>query len=141
MAKQALTRLENWPIILDAFCKKKDGETFAWGKNDCILFCADAVSELTGVDLAQDIRGTYATQDEAALIISQFGSSVEDIITHYLGEPKPVHYAQRGDIVTFNSANGVTAGIVDASGKYALMWSENGLARLPLLNCLNAWEY
>ena len=54
-------RRADWPERLAEFIEARRLEPFAWGKNDCALFAADAVNLLIGVDYAESLRG-YTTE-------------------------------------------------------------------------------
>jgi hypothetical protein len=52
---------------------------FRWGGSavdDCTMFCASWVFELTGVDPAEDIRGTYSDAEGANRILDAAGGIV-----------------------------------------------------------------
>ncbi len=140
MAGGKLKRKQDWPILLSAYLNDRAGMPFVRGKNDCMIFCADCILELTGTDPAPELRN-YKTKKGADKIIKSFGKSIEDIITSKLGEPKPITKAMRGDIVLFNHNGDPCGGVVDESAKNAAFVTENGLCRIPLKNCLKAWGY
>ena len=141
MESQSLIRLQDWPLSLSDFLVQRADMPFMWGSNDCLMLAADAVLAITGSDLAADMRGTYATAEQAQEVLSQFGATVEDALDARLGSRKSVAYAQRGDIVTFESDGLICAGVVDDSGRRAALVSQvAGLVRVPLSRCLNAWS-
>ena len=49
---------------------------FRWGELDCCLFFSDWVAEITGVDPALEVRGTYATAREARRMVKANGGIV-----------------------------------------------------------------
>ncbi|ACM26533.1 DUF6950 family protein [Rhizobium rhizogenes] len=52
---------------------------FRWGGqggDDCLMFCATWVAEVTGIDPVAEYRGTYRTEEEAAAIIASAGGIV-----------------------------------------------------------------
>lgn len=135
-----MKRFEEWPRILTDFLRERQGVPFEWGQNDCLLFCADAIQAMTGEDLGADVRGTYTDEAGALEVIETFGESVEDILSQRLGEPKPISYAMRGDIVTLESGGRLCAGVVDETGRRAAVFVEGrGLARVKLADCHQAW--
>lgn len=137
-----MKRFENWPALLTQFLAEREGQAFAWGTADCMLFCADAVLQLTGEDLADAWRGSYRSEAEAAGIIAQFGSSVADLLDAKLGPRKLVGFAQRGDIVVVDAAGLVSGGVVDETGRrIAVFVDGQGLRRLPLRAATAAWGY
>lgn len=52
------------------------GGPFRWGVQDCLLGCANVFLGLTGIDLAQDVRGTYGSLEEAEKVLGGFGGSL-----------------------------------------------------------------
>lgn len=49
---------------------------FRWGGiggDDCVMFCASWIAELTGRDPVEDLRGSYSTGEGAAKLISDAG--------------------------------------------------------------------
>ena len=142
MESPRLTRREDWPMRLSAFLTERAAMPFIWGQNDCMMLAADAVLALTDTDLAADLRGTYDTAELAGDEMAGFGTSVEDILDARLGISKPLANAMRGDIVTFEGADGICAGVLDDSGRrVALVSKEQGLVRIPLARCRYAWGY
>ena len=61
----ALTRVDGWPERLAEYLDRRALLPFSWGMQDCAMFAADAVKEITGVDIAEDLRGTYSNADQA----------------------------------------------------------------------------
>jgi hypothetical protein len=59
VSAQALVgrRFANWPERLAAFLESRRVSPKQWGVNDCGLFCADAIEAMTGVDMAEELRG------------------------------------------------------------------------------------
>lgn len=94
-------RFEDWPQRLDAALAASRSRRFAYGTFDCMLFAADCVQAITGVDHAADFRG-YDSKVAAYRIIARYGS-LEAMITSLLGRD-PIHPAQarRGDVVLAN---------------------------------------
>lgn len=48
-------------MSLSDFVAETRDVPFAWGRNDCALWCASAVAQGTGYDPAADLRGRYST--------------------------------------------------------------------------------
>lgn len=135
-----MTRFEDWPLRLSEFIASRREAAFSWGQNDCMIFCADAVKELTGADLAISWRGTYNSEESAASVMALWGDSIEDVLDGQLGERKPTSYAKRGDVVSFESSGKICGGIVDDTGRRAVFMMQNGLMQVPLSRCRWAWE-
>lgn len=90
-------RLPDWQTRLGDLIGQRMRAPFAWGRHDCVMFAADAVLAVTGADLAQGLRGTYTTADEAAAVLQQHGGLIELCIRR-LGPVVPVTLAQPGDV-------------------------------------------
>lgn len=91
------TRLPDWQSRLHALVMARWREPFAWGRNDCCLFAADAVLAVTGQDLAADLRGRYATAREAEVLLRAHGGLLM-LADARLGPEVPVGLAQPGDV-------------------------------------------
>lgn len=94
-----LTRLEGWPQLLDAAIERARSRAFAYGDFDCLLFPAEVVLAITGTDFASQYRGKYHDEAGADQILDEYGGSIEQLVTAYLGEPVHVSAARRGDVV------------------------------------------
>lgn len=119
---------------------------FVWGKHDCALFAADGIEAITGVDVAADFRGKYASETEAMELIRRLtgGSTVADAAAycaqqHGLEERSRPLFAQRGDLVIAKQGAGVIAGLVHLNGHVAAV-AESGLIRLPITAVVRSWR-
>lgn len=160
-----MRRKQTWPEDLHAFFEARKGEPFAWGKNDCCIFTADAIAAMTGVDVAAEYRAmSYTTEAAAfaALHTVTGGTTVEDAANYAarkygIKELPSVLFAQRGDLVLFAHAAGadgdlqeappaagsqsqLALGIVYHNGRHALFVTPHGLARVAVKNCARAWR-
>ena len=59
--------------MIEQFLRDTATAPFAWGQNDCALWCASAVHHMTGIDPAADLRGTYSSWVECRQIIMTAG--------------------------------------------------------------------
>lgn len=90
-------RLPDWQVRLAALITARLQAPFAWGRMDCCLFAADAIQACTGHDPAADLRGTYATAEQAAQVLHRAGGVAGAAIKR-AGPVVPVALAQPGDI-------------------------------------------
>lgn len=137
-----LIRKEGWEIALSQFLHARRKARFVWGENDCVLFPADAVQAITGVDPAAAGRG-YKTEAEANAILAGLGT-LDNLITSGMGFPPHTNarMAKRGDVVIMEINGQKTGGIVDDSGqKLVCVTLKNGLMRLPLSRATRVWSY
>lgn len=135
----SLKRFDDWPERLHEFLKGRSGAPFSWGRNDCVLFVADAVEVITGVDLAADFRDSYDSAFGAARIMrEEFDSvSVDQIAAQFLPWC-PTNRAGRGDVVAVETDDGVALGI--CVGDHAACAGREGIYYMPRYTFAAAWR-
>lgn len=137
-------RVTNWPRALGAFFESRRAMPFAWGANDCCLFACDGITVITGIDPAQDLRGTYSDALGAARVIQSLGG-IEAIAAtrcaeHGFAELPSVKLAQRGDVLLHTHAESERYTLALCDGRNALTPGASGLVTVPLARCLRAWR-
>jgi hypothetical protein len=134
-------RIDNWPKHLQAFLDERRAMPFAWGSNDCCLFAADCIKVLTGLDLAEDLRGTYDSDLSAARVLKEF-EGVEQIAVTRCAEhgfsEVPVSFAQRGDLLLVVTERGPTLAI--CTGIRCTAPTESGRVETPTLEASRCWH-
>jgi hypothetical protein len=105
-----MRRHDNWPTLLAAFIEERRHSPFAWGSNDCCLFAADWVLQVTGHDIAQKFRGHYNSALGAQRFVAE-GGGVENLIANVGAQRLPALLAQRGDLVSMDNGEGVALGV------------------------------
>ena len=143
-----LKRTEHWATReFHDFLLARQAEPFAWGKNDCCLFPADAIQAFTGTDIAAEFRGKYHSEDTAFAIIGAVtgGTTVADAAAWCaakagLTEWEHPRCAQRGDLAVLQNGENQIAGIVHLSGRHLVTVAESGLVKLPITNIVRAWQ-
>ena len=135
-----MPRLQDWQSRLFAAIGEKKNVPFSWGINDCMMFSADMVEAVTGVDHAADYRGTYTTREEAQAIIESLTGAKDNVgIIDSLFKRIPVLRAHRGDLVAaVISDRGPSIGICAGGGCWFV--GPDGLVQYPLQNCITAWR-
>lgn len=127
-----MTRVDNWPELLDAFLRERRSRAFEWGVHDCALFAADWVLACTGNDPAADFRGTYQTAKGAVRALKRYGTGA--LISTWdqrVETDIAVLRAQRGDVVALDTGErDVCLGVVAADGAFVL--GLDGLILVPL---------
>jgi hypothetical protein len=126
-------RFQNWEKLLNDYLSQVG--PFEWGANDCCLFAANGVFAITGEDYAKPYRG-YKTAKGALGKLKDIG--VDGVATKALGEPKPPTLAKRGDVVSFESGNGLALGLC-IGAKIAAV-GQDGLIMLPMNQAIQAWS-
>ncbi len=136
-------RLDNWPKRLNEFIETNRFKPFVWGSHDCCAFAADGIKEITGIDIAKELRNTYSDKDGADAIINQYGGipkMFESLMQKY-----DVKFCQsrrqflgRGDIAILKLSDGVvTVGIF--LGKYAAYVGPQHLEFVSSKNVSYGW--
>lgn len=134
MTKVSWMRFEDWPERLDKKLREWDRIPFAWGETDCVAFIIDVTAHLTGRAITNRSNGKYDTEFGALRAIKNFGDNLEELVTLRFGEPIPVAYAQRGDVLLDKNNLGICAGEV------GIFRGVNGLVEVPLKDCQRAWR-
>jgi hypothetical protein len=133
-------RLSNWPRLLNDFVESRRHAPFAWGKNDCCTFAADAVVAIYGADPMEHLRDLYDDATGALAIIGgahdlpEYAGRV--LVAASFREIEPI-FAGRGDVVCVKLERptcGVHLGNVIAAPGAA------GLVFLPLDAVLKTWR-
>lgn len=134
-----LTRLDHWVARLEEEIATTRARDFEWGQNDCVCFAARVVKAVTGVVLVPRLEGSYDTRTGALARISDMGfSSLEELVTSFLGEPVPPLAGRRGDIVQWDE---FALGAVDLGGEFIIALNEDaGFSRIPLSSGIRAWR-
>lgn len=115
-----LERLPDWQPRLRAYLMGVGEQALVAGQHDCALFGAGGVEAETGVDLAADWRGRYATFAGGKRILRRAGFADHIAL---IGEHLPevaVQFARPGDIAIVPTENGDAVGIVQGSSVYVL---------------------
>jgi hypothetical protein len=131
-----MTRLRTWQSNLQAVIAERESMPFAWGKNDCGLFAADAVLAMTGNDPAADLRGTYSSEEQANALISDGMVSVAD---KRFGARIRTNLAQVGDIGLVDTPSGPALAVWGGS-QWLAPSRDGGLGRLPFDAAHLAWR-
>ena len=136
-----MTRRDNWPAILDAFLAERQARPFSWSANNCALFAADWVRELTGWDPAAELRPKIHGPLSAMRIVRQAGgvTVLVDEACAAQGWPSvPVTYARRGDLVVTVTDNGPAVGI--SVGHGGVFVGPQGLTFKSRASLWRAWQ-
>lgn len=131
------TRVHHWGSSLAALVAARMHQPFAYGQQDCSLFAADCVLITTGADPAADLRGTYSTETEAALIVKN-GGGLAAIAAARLGAEIAPRLAQVGDIAMCQ-VEGRDA-LVVVMGSHLLGPGKAGLVSLPVSAARKVWR-
>jgi hypothetical protein len=116
-------------------------DRFEWGRLDCLLFVADCIQAMTGEDLAAGIRGRYTTEvGSKRVLTSDLGGSLTAALTGKLGDPVPIPFSGRGDVVLVMVDGVEAAGVIDLSGERVAVLTLDGLESIPVSAARLAWK-
>lgn len=130
-------RREDWPERLAGFVDSRRNMDFAYGSNDCALFAADAIREMTGSDPLADLRGRWTTARGAARLLNKMGG-LRAAATSLLGDEIAPAFAQRGDVVLLPNEGRECLGI--CTGLVAAAPGATGIVWLPMSAAVAAWR-
>lgn len=143
-------RFHDWPERFANYLRECRDKEFAWGAHDCVLFAANVVEVLTGVDPAKEVRGVY-DDARSALEFIRDGGGLEKLVDAVLESCGllaviPPGLAQRGDVVLLRNhrqapwAGEYALAVVGLDGAL-LVPAAKGLERLPLDEAaVKAWR-
>lgn len=95
-------RIDGWEDAFAAFIENRRNLPFAWGSNDCLVFCRDAVEAITGVRLMEP---TWSTAKEGMRALVEAGGP-EAAVSSVLGRGVQNYAeARRGDLVLAEQGN------------------------------------
>jgi hypothetical protein len=124
--------------VLDAY-RVMQGRTFAWGEADCLTLAADAALRITGSDPAAGLRGKYNSSPSALRLMASRGWENMRAVAASMYPEQPVAQARTGDWAAVADGQGKDAlGVV--WGEHILVWREDGMARVPLLQALTSYR-
>lgn len=131
-----MARFHDWPERLSKFIESRRNVPFKWGENDCALFAADCVLELTGIDHAEGMRGNYQCETYAAQLVRLAGGMrtfAQRLTEKHLG------HVQRGDVVLAVINGRETYGIAVGNGQWCSP-GVTGLVFRPMSDVIHAFE-
>jgi hypothetical protein len=139
-------RKPNWHIALADYLRSCESARFEYGRMDCGLFVAGAIQAVSGIDVAEAVRGTYATRTQAFARIGALcgARTVEAVAVHlaarYGLREVGVAFAQRGDPVLLKHGRASRLGLIAMYGTEILAPGRVGLLRFPLDRATRAWH-
>lgn len=135
-----MTRLPDWQERLSRFFALHRTRPFRYGDWDCSLFAADAIQQMTGVDIAAEFRGKYGSRREAYDLIRSVRLVAERVAALHGMQQILITYARRGDMALIPRARDYSLGIVSLTGKEIVVLRSRTLMTLPLSYGLVAWH-
>jgi hypothetical protein len=117
-------RISTWEDTLCNYIAIKRHEPFEYGVNDCCLFAAGAVLEITGEDPMSEFRGKYDSLKGSLKAIKDIGAGTLEATMDAKFSEVEIGQAQRGDLAFFDDSVGVVM------GGFAYFVSDDGLERI-----------
>lgn len=135
-----MNRIPDWQSIL--FKLLDEPVELVYGKTDCFLTSCNIVYKISGVDYADEIRGTYQDEAGADAKLKEWGG-ISGYLQHRIGEPIHPHAAQMGDFVLLEQEDTQVLGV--CTGMYGAFMNHpprKGLrsVRISLPICTKAWR-
>lgn len=137
----AATKRPDWEFRLEFHVGSCVHRQFRYGYFDCCTFAADAILEMTGVDVMKKLRD-YKGQKAAKQLLESLGGmerALETIAAENRMEEVTVLKAQRGDMVLIRGKR-PAVGILSLDGSWVVVPSVRGIFRIPLMLCARAWR-
>ena len=98
-------RVPDWHARFWAELERRQNFPFEWGGHettqDCCTFAAAMIDAITGGDYLARLLTHYHDYDSALAFIDVHGG-IDGAISGFLGDPAPLSFAQRGDVVTLS---------------------------------------
>jgi hypothetical protein len=117
-------RISTWEQALADYIAIKRHEPFEYGVNDCCLFAAGAVVEITGEDPMSEFRGKYDSLKGSLKAIKDIGAGTLEATLDGKFPEVAIGNAQRGDLAFLDGSVGVVM------GSFAYFVSDDGLDRI-----------
>jgi len=127
-------RVPAWEDALANYIAIKRHEPFEYGVNDCCLFAAGAVIEVTGQDPMPEFRGKYDSLKGSLTVIKEIGAGTLEATLDGKFPEVAIGHAQRGDLAFFDGSVGVVM------GGFAYFASDDGLERVPRAMWDKCWS-
>jgi hypothetical protein len=127
-------RIPAWEDALVNYIAIKRHEPFEYGVNDCCLFAAGAVIEVTGEDPMPEFRGKYDSLKTSLKVIKEIGAGTLEATLDGKFPEVGIGHAQRGDLAFFDGSVGVVM------GGFAYFASDDGLERVPRAMWDKCWS-
>jgi hypothetical protein len=127
-------RIPTWEEKLSNYMAEKRHEPFEYGVNDCCLFAAGAVLQITGEDPMSEFRGKYDSLKGSLTVIKEIGAGTLEATLDGKFPEVGIGHAQRGDLAFFDGSVGVVM------GGFAYFASDDGLEKIPRAMWDKCWS-
>ncbi len=125
---------------LSRYIAMQEGRKFAWGTNDCFLFCMDFLNTHLNKDYAAPFRGKYNSRTTGQRELELKGHRhVVDYLDGCFERRKRVEECNVGDLVAFRVGKDFALGLA-IGGKAVFLKRNSGIAFLRLRECYCSWK-
>ncbi len=125
-------RRQDWLERLWAVLEAPERQTRQFHYGDCVALAAECVDATTGSDFRPAVQALIDAAQEKPVELAQ----LEAFVSERLGEPIPMHRANRGDVVLLELPTGPALGIC-AGDRIAC--AGDGVVYLRRAQGLKAW--
>jgi hypothetical protein len=133
-----MQRLPDWRSRLTDYLARAAHQPFKWGEHDCALFAADCIREMTGIDVAEAVRGQYSSAESATEMLQAAGlRDLKALAAGHLERAVPA-LAQVGDIAVVGTRRRQALGVV--VGEMVAVLRADGLGHVPRDGMLAAFR-
>lgn len=137
-----MNKTPGWQTRLLTTVKQLEAVPFEWGQNDCCIFAAKCIDAQYGTAISQDVVGKYNSEISCKrFMISRVkDTSLPKVLDSFLPVRVDPRLAQRGDVVMFNTDNGLTAGILWTGCVWAMGPSGATTFKRADIKLIDAWR-
>jgi len=100
---------ENYKKRFKHIITEYDRKSFIWGTRDCMLFIADVVRRLSGIDVGERFRGVYWNEKGAMQIIARYGDGSYPKLLEYV-------FSDFDNVIPTKTFEGVGVCVVSVDG-------------------------
>ncbi|MBA4344406.1 MAG: hypothetical protein C0423_19880 [Methylibium sp.] len=132
------SKQHDWMTRLNALVMLRLAEPFAWGRNDCGSFAADAALAMTGHDVLRGLRGPRRSE-RATLRQMRAAGGVSAVLAQAGLQRVDPALAQRGDVVLIDQGRGWPV-LSICMGAHAVAPGPGGLEQAAMALAQEAWR-
>ena len=132
-------RPADWMQRLDRVLESWRTRPFVWGQSDCVHFALDVLQAVSAKNWQGVELPAYETAVGAYRVLCRLRfHSLEEAVTAFLGASIAPERAQRGDLVTLPTPQGLALGV--CTGLYAAAPGPHGLVFCKLHSIQHCWR-
>jgi hypothetical protein len=128
-------RAPDWPERLEAFLRARVDQPFAWGRQDCVTFAADAVMAMGCPDPIADLRG-WSNPRAAWRALDREHGLPWALARRY--REQPIGLAGRGDVGLIQSGRRLACVVILAGD--CVGPGRDGLMLIPRADLISAYR-